>query len=507
MSKEIQKAKKPLSQDASPVVDRRNRQLKHLSVLTVILVIAAVIIVNLALESIIGKKVSWDLTQNQLMSTGEVTKGILADLKKNVRIVYLGTEDQLKQNRNLGFLPELLNTYVKEAHGMLQVDYIDPVADPAIVTQLDPENLHKLSAGALVVQGKENKRIKPIQPAEMIQSSFNQQTYQSTVTGYRAEAALTGAINYVNKDVLPTVYMLTGHSEAGLKDGYTTFANLLDGNGFAVKDINLSTSETVPEDASLVMVLAPSLDLQSAEADRLIAWVKQGGSILFAPGAFTPKALPQFNRVLAEFNLELSTDRVIEGDSRYHLPNYPSYIFATAPKNDITPDDVPVSLISDAAAVRALQNKVEWIETTPVLETSTSAYLEKGGQAEAKSEEGQQVLAMMSENKGFMDGKNVTHSSRALLFGSASIFSDQTFQVVGNSSYNIYLSYAGLNWLTQGAGDTDRLMIPSKNLVSYAISTRGSATPIYISAIVTALIFPLVLIVLAIVVYQRRKHL
>ena len=487
-------------------VDRRSRRLGRISVVTTIFAIALVILVNVVLETVVGDRLSWDLTQNKLMSISEVSDELLGKLNDDVRIVYLGQQSQLDSHRTLNFMPQLLNDYAVRSNGRVRVDYIDPVADPTVIASLDPQNVHGLQAGWFVVQNPGNERLKIVKEGDLVETDFNQ-NYQQVLKGYTAESALSGAINFVTKEVLPTIYELTGHGEPGLTNGYETLNNLMDANGYAVKQLNLMTSERVPEDATIVLVLAPQNDLTGPEADRLVAWVKTGGSILVAPGEFRPTPFSNLNRVLQEFNLELSNDRVREGDSSLHLPNYPTFVLASAPRNEITTQDVRLTLISEAAAVRALQNQVEWIETKPVLETSDKAQLEQSGDPENMSAEGKQALAYMSDNRGFIDQKNVKHSSRAVVLGSSTLFSDNTFRMVGNQYYNIYLSFYSLNWLSQGLTQEGQLMIPTKGLVDYRIASGGSAMPINIAAIATAVVLPLLLIVLAIVVYQRRKHL
>lgn len=489
------------------LVDRRSRRLGRISLLTTLIVLAIVILVNIVLETVVGDRLSWDLTQNRLMSIGEKTEELLGRLEEDVHISYLGTENDLLNHNTLAFVPQLLTDYVNRGGGHIIVEYVDPVADPTVISRLDPQSLHQLSERQFVVQNRGNGRMRVLSQQDLVATQLNQQTLQTVMTGYSAENAFSGAINYVTLDIVPTVYRLTGHGEPPLDEAYKVLGGLMDANGFDVSEVNLLTVEKVPEDAAVLLILAPTSDITGPEADRIVAWIKTGGSILVAPGAFTGQDFANLNRVLLEFNIELSCDRVREGDSSLHLPNYPTYILATAPKNDITAGSVPETLISEAAGVKILQNPVEWIETSVLLKTSDMAVLEEGGNPASLSPEGVQNLAVMSDSTGYMDGTNVKHSSRAVVFGSASVFDDQTFGVVGYQAYNYMLTYLSFDWLSQGQTDVNKLVIPNKSLASYKIQHSGSTTPIYAAAIGTAVVLPLLLLLLAIIVYRRRKHL
>ncbi|MDI9497761.1 MAG: GldG family protein [Bacillota bacterium] len=489
------------------LVDRRSRRIGRISLLTTLVVLAIVILVNIVLETVVGDRLSWDLTQNQLMSIGEKTEELLERLEEDVHISYLGTENDLLNHSTLAFVPQLLNDYVNRGRGHIIVEYVDPVADPSVISRLDPQSIHQLSERQFVVQNRANGRLRVLSQQDLVATQLNQQTLQTVMTGYSAENAFSGAINYVTLDIVPTVYRLTGHGEPPLEESFQVLGGLMDANGFDVSDINLLTVEKVPEDAAVLLILAPPADISGPEADRIIAWIKTGGSIMVAPGAFTGQDFANLNRVLQEFNIELTSDRVREGDSSLHLPNYPTYILAGAPKNDITTGSVPETLISEAAGVKILQNPVEWIETSVLLKTSDMAVLEEGGNPASISPEGVQNLAVMSDSTGYMDGTNVKHSSRAVVFGSSSVFDDQTFSLVGYQAYNYMLTYLSFDWLSQGQTDVNKLVIPNKQLASYKIQHTGSTTPIYAAAIGTAVVLPLLMLLLAIIVYRRRKHL
>ncbi len=500
-------AEKAARRGNQPAVDIRNTKLKRFSALTIVLAILVVIILNLFLETAIGDKLSFDFTSNQLMSVGEVTEELLENLDEDIRMVVLADEETYQSSH--GFMPALLKEYAEKSNGRVSVEYVNPVTEPTIYNELDPNDVHGLAAGQLVITNPANERVRVLTASDLYTTQLNQETFQQQVTGYRAESSISGAINFVTLESIPTVYFLTGHEEIKREDQFTVLDSLLTNNGFELKEINLATTGDIPEDASVLVMLAPKNDLSVPEADKLMAYLTKGGAFLFAAGMFATTEMPNLNTVLAEYNMQLVTDRVRENDaSRYFVDN-PNMMSVNAPVNDITGQTVNGrTMIMDSFYVSKMTNEVEWITVSNLLETSVTGSREINGIEDNQTGEGIQTVALMSENRGFMDGAAVTRPARVIAVGSASLFADTTFSQVGLQAwYNYSLTYNMLNWLSNDEANADRLLIRDKQLVSYNLTDVTSATPLQVSAIFATIIIPLSLFIAAIVVYRRRKHL
>lgn len=94
--------------------------------------------------------------------------------------------------------------------------------------------------------------------------------------------ALLKVVNPVEKKL----YVLTGHGEPGVEnfapEGIGATVGLLEDQGFAVEELNLFTSGTVPEDASVVAVIGPQGPLDESEVDALRSYVDSGGALFVA---------------------------------------------------------------------------------------------------------------------------------------------------------------------------------------------------------------------------------
>lgn len=83
-----------------------------------------------------------------------------------------------------------------------------------------------------------------------------------------------------------TVMYLEGHGERKL-DGIANFdlgslfGAKLKQNGFKLNSLNLAIAQEVPDNASVLVITQPQLDLLSGEVDKLLRYVDHGGNILW----------------------------------------------------------------------------------------------------------------------------------------------------------------------------------------------------------------------------------
>ena len=96
---------------------------------------------------------------------------------------------------------------------------------------------------------------------------------------FRGEAMLVTAIEYVLADVIPAQYYLTGHGETALEG--TLIEEMLDLYGDGYLPLDLTNVDAIPEDASSVLVLAPTSDYTEGEVRMMKNYLERGGSMVF----------------------------------------------------------------------------------------------------------------------------------------------------------------------------------------------------------------------------------
>lgn len=493
------------NKDNKPQVDRRNKTLKRTAALSIVVLIAIVIALNVILNSLVGNKWQFDWTANKAATVGEVTEQILDENQKDVKITVLADRDSYASRftaGDLSFMPKLLDEYQNKSHGKVEVEYINPISNPSVISKIDPNNVHQLTQGQIVVGNSDYSKIKILNYQDLVKI---QQYY---VTGYVAEEVLTGAIRFVTADVTPVVYLTEGHGEADVDRTFTILKMLLEQNNYLVKSFNSLTAEAVPDDAELLLMLSPKNDISADEEEIYMNFLKKGGSLAVLADYSTVE-MRNLNSLLREFNLKLTSDRVRENDTERSFPNDPtafvgdiadSKLYTKNNKSDF-------AVVFDARAVTTADSAQKWIKTEEVITTSDQAVRELGGNADELSPAGRQAVAMYSENSGYIDNVNVKKPAKVAVFGTSLLFSDSVLVNYMNSSGNYVLAYSSLFYMSNMAENTaETLLITPKQVVSYAISPKSQRTVQLLSLVFMGLL-PLAMLITATVVYRRRKRL
>ena len=108
---------------------------------------------------------------------------------------------------------------------------------------------------------------------------MDQRTYQAYISGYSAEAGISGAVQFVDSEESLKVYFSQGHKEDDRNEKYKILAQLLDNNNFLMEDLPSKQIDEIPEDANILFMLNPKADISEKESKNLEAYIKRGGSL------------------------------------------------------------------------------------------------------------------------------------------------------------------------------------------------------------------------------------
>ncbi|NLZ55165.1 MAG: GldG family protein [Clostridiaceae bacterium] len=504
-------------------VDKRNKRLGRFSTVTIIIVVAIVLVLNLVLEGV-GQEWKWDWTANKSFTLDKASLELLNGLEDDVEIVILTTEDafpgylQRVSKVSLTFIPDLLNQYKLNSGGRLTIRYADIVRDPDLVKEIDPSGLQSLAEGNLVVKNKSNNRLKVVPAGSLVKYEFNQQYMQTIPVAYQAEAQISGAIKYVSTTDIPVVYFVSGHNETPVDEQYSLLNSLLVNNNFDVKNLNTSTGQPIPDDATVLVLFNPQYDISSDEVHSYKEYLDRGGS-LFVTTEPNIQTFVNLNSLLLDvFNLQITGDRVREENQDWRLPRYNSntgraeyndpYVFlATLERSSIYNDQIENALYmtGPSRSIIAGNNARDWITTETVIVTSPRGTLELDGDKERISDEGRQPIVMVSENVGRVDNKSVTKGARAVISGNDSWLTDSTLGLSPNI-INTGTFYYAASWLGRSESTDTQMYIQTKPLVSYSINYSNTSV-LNLVASLSALVIPLALLIIGLVVRSRRKRL
>lgn len=451
-------------------------------------VIAAVVLVNAIVSTVAAKlPMKLDLTHDSVYEYSEQTREVLNGLTEEVDVYALYPDSA--DGTFVNTIREYLEQY-KQMSNKIQITYKDPYEDPAFVRKYGSD----VSIGSVVVQQGERFRVIPLEKL------YSQSRYTGA-TSIDAEKQLTSAIRYVSgagQDV--KAYFIKGHNEYGGVN--SELASEFENEGYSVGEVTISI-DGVPEDADLLVSLAPSADLTAEERDAIDQYLLSGGKAAFVFSAGTAP-MERLYSYLAEWGITVNSDFAIENDSSRAFRSQ-SGVPVPAPemqKHTITEKliDGDIEFIAPASCSLTLnETNPQYTQVTSLLKTSknswgvtdlTSASLEK----KEGDISGPLTLAAVAEKTDGSGGK---------IFVLGSVQAIELQGVMDNSAYsNGDFVMNAFSYLTDKG---DALNIRAKTIS--AESLNMSEQQINIAAIIIQYIIPLLIVAAGLIVWLRRRYL
>ena len=449
--------KKPNIKNILPKWSSKNIRKGSYSLGISVVVLAIAVVFNLVVGKLPAQYRNVDLSQTKLSTIGDTTKELVSALDQDVTIYQI--VESGKENETIQKLLERyagLSSHVK-------VETMDPVLHPNFVSEYTEDDL---ADNSLIVVGE--KRNKVIPYADMFESTVNYQTYQYETTGFDGEGQVTSAISYVTTDSLPIMYTITGHEEGDMTED---MKSAIEKENIEMKDLNLLTEESVPDDADCVMLFSPQNDLSEEEADKLITYMENGGKAVIIT-SYLNKEMPNLQKVLNNYGIGTMEGVVLEADGQHYISGNPTYLGPNIGSSDALGDLSKANsyvLMPVAQAVEKLEDKRDSVTIESLLTTSDSAYVKTNVNGTLEKEDG--------DAEGPFDvGVAVTESvdngeTKLIYLTSANLFSQQVDAMV--SGNNVKLLANSVSWMCD---QEQSVSIPSKSTqISYLTVTAASA--------------------------------
>lgn len=449
--------KKPNIKNILPKWSSKNIRKGSYSLGISVVVLAIAVVFNLVVGKLPAQYRNVDLSQTKLSAIGDTTKELVSALDQDVTIYQI--VESGKENETIQKLLERyagLSSHVK-------VETMDPVLHPNFVSEYTEDDLEDNS---LIVVGE--KRNKVIPYADMFESTVNYQTYQYETTGFDGEGQVTSAISYVTTDSLPIMYTITGHEEGDMTED---MKSAIEKENIEMKDLNLLTEESVPDDADCVMLFSPQNDLSEEEADKLITYMENGGKAVIIT-SYLNKEMQNLQKVLNNYGIGTMEGVVLEADGQHYISGNPTYLVPNIGSSDALGDLSKANsyvLMPVAQAVEKLEDKRDTVTIESLLTTSDSAYVKTNVNGTLEKEDG--------DAEGPFDvGVAVTESvdngeTKLIYLTSANLFSQQVDAMV--SGNNVKLLANSVSWMCD---QEQSVSIPSKSTqISYLTVTAASA--------------------------------
>jgi ABC-type uncharacterized transport system. len=427
-----------------------------------------------------------DLTKNKLYSISQPTYQVLDNLKQDIKIY--GFFESGKEDPTI---KSILDKYAARSK-KVSIEYKDPVKYPAFAKQFSSAG--EIDSGSVVVSC--GTRFKLIQSADMVNYSYDY-SGQPTADSLAVEEKVTSAIIYVTSDKTSVAYTLTGHGEASLS---TEISDALNNQNYTIKSLNLLTKDANPESGSTIIINGPTKDLTTDEAAQLKDFLSKGGRAVFMMG-LTQNDLPNFQSVLNSYGVGISRAVVVEGNSQMSttnpmvlIPEMQSHDILNQLKSSNIPVLVPGSQVIDTLKVKKSSLKIE-----PLLVTSKTSWAKTNMQATTIEKETGDLQGPFNIAAAITDQTSNDESKNAkiVVFANSSFASSQYV----NNGGNIDLMVSSLNWLQ---GNKETVTIKPKSLDDGVLNINAFQQLAYSGIVV--IVIPLIIVVMGVRVWLRRRH-
>lgn len=437
------------------------------SVLTV-LVIAIVVVVNL----VFGKlDLSTDLSSGSYFTLSKTTKKILKQVDSDITIYYM-VQDGSEQD----YISNALKQYNKVSKHV-KVKRIDPVVNPGFAKKQGIDD--EISSNDVIVVNNKTKSAKYISNEDMYIESNSMYSSGSSSTSLDVEGQVTAAIQNVISDSSTKMYVLTKHSETELGD---TLKSALEKMNYEISDLELATKDSVPSDCDVLYINGPTTDITTEEKDKILDYLKNGGSAIINVG-YTTEKMTNFKEILAYYGVNVTSGIICEGTGNY--ATYSNYIVPSVGSDSSLLSDLSGYIIfPDAAGLsKASSDSVRsTVKITDLLDTSDSSFIKVDPSSGSASKEDGDV------DGPFSVGYSITETvdkkeTNLLVFASSGAFSESFTQTTQLANATVFKKAAS----SLSKSDVKEASIDKKNL-SYSYVSLTSGTQLLWAAIIIVII-------------------
>ena len=497
-----------------------SRRFRYGSMATAITAVVAVLVVVLnVVVSLLADRfpINIDLTQNKLFSLSDNSVEIAKSINKDVQVIVFGSED-LYKNPNMGSdyyqvealykeIYKALQQYTSYSGGKVTVKYEDLNLNPQLATQY---NKYEVTSGDILLLCGD--RYQKASFNDMYEISGDGYTQAQTVSS-KVEVTLASRIKNVMRDTVQVVTAFVGHEED--EDTVSALKSIYEANGYEFKELNLASSEEIDANTVAGLIVGPTKDFTAEEIERLQKWLDNDGKLdrnlmVFADFQAECKNLYEFLNV--EYGLEV-TDNLIMETSLTRTFRYSGYYpYADTADTEFTKDlsgsgNVLIPLTRQIITHKE-NNAENSLYNVPLITSPESAKLMKIKDAtdeNASSEDDKSFAADAYPINGMAAAVKWTYVDNEQVKTNV-ILSGSTQMILAASQANVKNENVLMSALGAMTGVVDDINVSTKSLERDTITFSDSTTLIVGLGVFTVGI-PVIILIICLVVFLKRRHL
>ncbi len=341
------------------------------SVTMILIVIAAVIILNLIVGQLPANVLEADLSPGKLYEVSDTTKEFLKGLEDDIELILMEQEGSVDDR-----IYKFVQNYA-ELSDKITVRQIDPVSTPSALEEYNSK------ASSLVVHDAttgESYSVPFVGTSDaLILYTYDESSQKYKESSFDADGQVTSAINNLVTEATETVYFMTGHDEQSVPSSLMSYISKLNVN-YGEKSLDL-LKDGLPEDCSMIVCFDPGYDLANDEYDLLVDYLAGGGNVLIVT---EETDLANFNKLMEIYGIQMQQgylgDQMQYYSQYYNLYQYYCFVPNVSTELDITKDistDIMMlyahgMLLTDPARETIINNRFLWTSSYGFLENDES---------------------------------------------------------------------------------------------------------------------------------------
>ena len=472
---------------------------------------AAVVVATVLLNVVVGilndrYPLSWDLTAKKDFTLSEESEAVAEKVTKDVEIIMFGQKSNYENSADTlqRQFYEFTNAYGALTDGKVTTSYVDLTANPELKSTYAEYNIYNEDS----VLFRCGEQWRTVVWEDMYET--NTDSYYNTTTTSLVEQQLAININAVSADRTVYLTFLTGHNEAS--NHITYLQDMYERNGYLTETVDFSSTTPIHENSEAVIIVAPTSDYSANEITRLREWLNNNGKrerdlFVYCDQSAAGKCPNLYEFLATDFGITVTDNLVIETDANNLVSGQSvndAYIFSQMNTTDLTGDVVASERIVMPETLQLITNgqtdtNEYALTNVPVVTFPTSARLQKSGQMDASQEADEYPIVGAAYAYEYEYEGTTRHETYVFVSGS--------YQVI---DYSIYEQLQNKDFVLEpvrtacSLGDT--VVIEGKDLVTAAASFSSGAIFI-VGRVIFSYGLPLLLLVIAIVVFVKRRHL